>query len=70
MDPATCELHLSAGLRAGREATCGPAFRPKVDYKREESAVKAAGSLNRRGDRRNVLEASIYQIVEHPVRTV
>ncbi len=36
------EIHLRAGRTYGRDATCGPVEKPKVNYHNEASAVKAA----------------------------
>lgn len=41
------EFHLKAGWRAGEARTCGK----KVDYKYEESAVRAATKMSEKYDR-------------------
>jgi hypothetical protein len=53
MDAHLYQLHLQAGERSGRDSACGQ----KVDYKSEDSAVRAADRLNARTGRRNPLEA-------------
>lgn len=53
MTPELIALHIAAGLGAGRERTCGT----KIRYPAEESAVKAATSMNKKPTTRNVLEA-------------
>lgn len=53
MDEETRQLHLSAGKQYGREATCGT----KVDYRSEESAVRAAEAMNAKSTTRKPLEA-------------
>lgn len=42
MDEAERQMHLRAGLFYGREATCGPAAKPKIKYHSEETALKSA----------------------------
>jgi hypothetical protein len=46
------QLHLAAGEACGRLATCGT----KVNHGTEESAAKAAASLNRSGKARHEVE--------------
>ena len=53
MDEKTRQLHLEAGRQSGRDATCGT----KVDYRSEESAVRAAEAMNAKSETRKVLEA-------------
>ena len=53
MDEATRQMHLEAGRQSGRDATCGP----KIDYKSEESAVRAAEAMNSKQKVRKPLEA-------------
>lgn len=52
MDTVTHDLHIQAGTIAGREATCGT----KVDYQSEETAAKAALTMNAKPRTRSVLE--------------
>lgn len=52
MDPEIHDLHIRAGRAVGRERTCGQ----KVAYGSEETASKAAASMNRKPKTRNVLE--------------
>lgn len=53
MNPTLHDLHINAGRKAGEERTCGK----KVRYGGEESAGKAADSMNRKPNTRNHLEA-------------
>lgn len=46
MDLLERKMHLAAGEAYGREATCGPPEKPKVDYKSEDSAAQAAVKLS------------------------
>lgn len=57
MDEAERKLHLVAGVTYGRTATCGSPEKPKIDYKSEETAVKAAASLTAKRADGKVLEA-------------
>jgi len=47
MDERLVAMHLRAGEAYGREATCGPAVKPKVKHINEDVATRAAASLNR-----------------------
>lgn len=47
MDEVTRQLHLDAGRRYGREATCGV----KIDYKSEASAQRAATKMMAKGSK-------------------
>jgi hypothetical protein len=49
-------LHLLAGLIYGRDATCGPEDKPKVDYRSIDSAAKAATAMNNRPKVTKILE--------------
>lgn len=44
MDEETTQKHLMAGLKAGRESTCGS----KINYKSELRAVDTAARMNQR----------------------
>jgi len=52
MDPKTFELHILAGKAAGIERTCGA----KVQYPTEDSAVRAAESMNKKPTTKRELE--------------
>lgn len=52
MDEELKQLHINAALKAGEERSCGK----KIDYKSEETASKAAVSINKKGKARNELE--------------
>jgi len=52
MNQELYDLHKDAGRKAGREATCGK----KVAYNTEESAAKAAASMNAKPTTRKELE--------------
>lgn len=47
MEKWEIDMHLAAGKAYGRENTCGR----KIDYKSEESAVRAAEALSAKFDR-------------------
>lgn len=47
MDGKEILMHIRAGLVYGQDATCGN----KIDYKREESAVKAARAMMDKGSK-------------------
>ena len=53
MNPELFELHVIAGRKAGRERTCGT----KIHYPSEESAERAAASMNEKPTTRKPLEA-------------
>ena len=53
MDDDLRALHLAAGLRAGEARTCGT----KIRYPTEESAARAAASMNAKPTTRKRLEA-------------
>lgn len=53
MTPELRALHVAAGLRAGRDRTCGK----KIGYSSEGSAQVAADAMNQKPGTRNVLEA-------------
>ena len=53
MKPDLHALHIAAGLRAGRDRTCGK----KAAYASEESAAGVAATMNKKPDARNVQEA-------------
>ena len=53
MEREIAELHLAAGRKAGRERTCGT----KVAYPTEDSAARAADSMNTKPKTRKPLEA-------------
>jgi hypothetical protein len=52
MDASLYQLHVNAGLKAGKERTCGA----KVNYQSEESAQRAADQMNAKPKTRNLLE--------------
>jgi hypothetical protein len=52
MDEDLFTLHINAGLKAGRESTCGK----KVAYPSEESASRAAAEVNKKSSTRKELE--------------
>jgi len=52
MDKDLFDLHVAAGLRAGRERTCGA----KIAYTTEESAARAAAAMNAKPTTRKPLE--------------
>lgn len=52
MDPALYEMHLLAGKAAGVEKTCGK----KIQYPSEESAARAAASMNAKPTTKRTLE--------------
>jgi hypothetical protein len=53
MDEELFHLHIAAGLKAGKERTCGK----KVAYPSEESGVRAANEMNTKPTTRKELEA-------------
>lgn len=52
MDEKIKQLHLNAGKICGEEHTC----KGKINYKSEETALKAADSLNKSGKARHEVE--------------
>ncbi len=46
MDRQTQRMHLRAGAVYGRTSTCGPEAKPKVDYRTEERAERAAQKMS------------------------
>lgn len=52
MDQELFALHVNAGLKAGRDSTCGK----KVAYSSEESAARAAAEMNGKPSTRKPLE--------------
>jgi hypothetical protein len=47
------QLHLKAGFIIGKEKTCGN----KINYTKEEKAVRAAEKMNNKNNTKNTLEA-------------
>lgn len=56
MESRIAELHIKAGLKCGKEFTCGK----KINYKSEESAQRSADSLNKKINRPNYHELEAY----------
>lgn len=56
MESRIAKLHIKAGLKCGKEFTCGK----KINYKSEESAQMSADSINRKINRPNYHELEAY----------